>query len=484
MSGRRRSSSAAAMALSYRAAAVGFELTALTLAVLLAMACEQPVSEPPGVPEPDMTEMEPQVAKRLRETRSAILADPRSADGWGRFGMVAHAHELWEEARTAYHHAEELDPSNERWPYYLGEVLSVIGTDLEAAERAFRRAMALRPDYGPAHMRLGNVLVARDRVEDAAAQFERAIALQPDLEPARVALAQIRLSQGELEDSAALLEGVLAEAPRHGQALSTLAQVYMRQGRRGEAREIAERARDPASYNLYSDPLMSEVVAEGVSSVQLWERAKSFFEVGNYEQAARGLRLVVDLQPSNAGAHHQLAISYGNLGDLERSRYHLERTVNLDPESVEPRIQLATVHLEQHNPSAAVEHLQKALELAPEDPDAAWLLGKALMSAGDLSGALASFEQAKATGLEVPGWAHNEWGSALAQAGQADAALAQFRAALADDPDNAQALFYTGLVLEGSGRTEEALESYCRSMRAEPDSPAAARLQALGRDCN
>jgi tetratricopeptide (TPR) repeat protein len=466
----------------HRAASIGFALAALCLPVLLAVACEQPVSEPPRVPEPDMTDMEPLVEKRLRETREAVLADPRSAEAWGRFGMVAHAHDLLEDAVPAYQRAQELDPTDVRWPYYLGEVLSVLGTDLEGAERALRRTLELRPGYAPAHMRLGNVLLARDRVEAAAAELELALELEPTLQPTRVALAQVRLSQGELEDSEKLLLEILAEAPRHAQALSTLGQVFMRQGRRDEAREIAARARSAARYNLYSDPLMGEVDSEVRSSVVLWERAKAFFENGNYEQAARGLRLVVELQPSNADAHLQLAIAYGNLGDSERARYHLERTVTLDPDYVEPRIRLAIVHLDQEDPTAAVEHLRKALELDPEDPDAGWLLGKALVSAGDLRGGLASYEQARAKQPEVPSWAHNDWGSALAQAGQPDAALAHFQTVLEEDPDNAQALFYTGLVLEGLGRLEEALESYCRSIRAEPNPPATARLEALGRD--
>lgn len=475
---RRSGSSPETRLVSYRPALVGS-----VLAVLLAVACDQPAAESPHVPEPDMTDMEPQVEKRLRKTRSVVLANPQSADAWGRFGMVTHAHELWDEAQTAYRQAEKLDPTDERWPYYLGDVLSVLGTDLEAAEQAFRRALELRPGYAPAHMRLGNTLVLRDRIQAAAAQFERALELEPKLQPARVALAQIRLSEGQLELSEELLAEVLAAAPRHGRALSTLAQVYMRQGRRAEAREIAAQVRSAARYNLFSDPLMGQVDSEGRSAVVLWERAKAFFDNGNYEQAARGLQLVVELQPSNADAHQQLAVAYGNLGNLERSRYYLERTVTLKPHLVEPRLQLATVHLEQQNPTAAVEQLRRALELAPDDPDAGWLLGKAQVLAGDLSAGLASFEQSKVRGLEVPVWAHNEWGSALAQAGAPAAARDHFLAALAADADNAQALFYLGLLLEGSGHTDAAVEHYCRSLEAQAKPSTLARLQALGRAC-
>ena len=85
--------------------------TVLLPMALLAVACERSTSERPvAVPEPDMTNMEPQVEQRLRETRSAVFANPQSASAWGRFGMVAHAHGLWEDALPAYRQAQTLDP--------------------------------------------------------------------------------------------------------------------------------------------------------------------------------------------------------------------------------------------------------------------------------------------------------------------------------------------------------------------------------------
>ncbi len=464
----------------------------LFVLALLALACG-PSGSGPGVPaegdernvpQPDMNGMEARVEQRLRETRGAVLTGLDSAAAWGRFGMVAHAHELWEEALIAYRQAEKLDLEDVRWPYYLGDVLSVVGTEPEIAAQAFRRAVKLRPGYAPAHMRLGKVLLAGAQVEAAVVELQRALELAPDLQPARVTLAQIRLSQGQLERSEEMLGEILEVQSRHAQALAALGQVYMRQGRRDEARVIAQRARTAAVYNLFEDPLMSQVVAEGMSSVLIWERAKAFLDNGNDRQAVLGLRQVVKLKPGNADVHQQLAVAYGNLGELERSRRHLERAVVLAPDRVDALIQLATVQLEQQDPKPAISHLKRILELAPDDPDARWLMGRARVLTGDVSGALAAFEQAAAAGGEVPAWAHNEWGSALARGGRPDAALEQFRAALAADPDDAQAEFYSGLVFEGLGRIGDAVEHYCRSMKAQPNPPAQGRLQALGKRCS
>ncbi len=444
-----------------------------------------PTEAVPPTPDmrPDTREMEPLVAERLEAAEAAVLANPRSAEAWGRFGMVHHAHELWDEAAEAYAKAEQLDAADVRWPYFLGDVLSVLGTDLAGAEAAFRRAMALQADYPPAHMRLGNVLVAANRPEEAARQFERALALEPGLAQARVPLAQIRLSEGDLDAAERHLDLVLAEAPRHGQALAAMGQVYMRQGRREEARAVAELARNPASYNLYSDPLMGQVVNEGASAVLIWERAKSFLENENYEQAVLGLRRVVSLMPTNAEVHLQLAVAYGGLAQLDRARYHLEQAVALDPEAVEPRVRLAGLALDTGDPRSAIPQLRKALELEPGNPEAPWLLGKALVLAGQPVDAMAVFEGAVSRGLEPPAWVRNQWGSALAQSGRPQEAMAQFRAALAADPNDAQAHFFVGLVLEGQGRVDDAVASYCRSIKSDPNPPSATRLQVLGRTC-
>jgi Flp pilus assembly protein TadD len=458
----------------------GGAIVLLSIVVACAPAEDQPVSGQPHVPLPEMTDMEPQVRESLEERRTAVQKNPMSAEAWGRFGMVAHAHELWAEAEIAYRQAEKLDRQEKRWPYFLGDVMSVIGTDLKGSENAFRRAIELYPSYAPAHMRLGNTLVANNFPTEAAVEFERALELEPDFDQAKVPLAQIRLSQGDLAAAESLLSEVLEHSPRHGQALSTLAQVLMRQGRREDARTIADRARDPASYNLFKDPLMSEVVAEGVSSIELWERAKSFFESGDYKQAVLGLRRVVELQPDNPTVHQQLGVAYGNIGQLELSRRHLERAVSLETDSVSSRIQLALLLLELGRPSEAIPHLEAARSIADDDPDAGWLLGRARLMSGDAGGAIGAFEQAAATGLEPPAWAENEWGRALIESDRHEEGLARLREVLARDPGNSQALFYVGLVLEGTGRIDEAVVNYCRSQSP----PAAARLRVLGRTCS
>lgn len=442
----------------------------------------------PAIPQPDMTDMEEVVAKRLRETREAVVRQPDSAAAWGRFGMVAHAHELWSEAETAYRQAQRLDLEDPRWPYFLGDVMSVVGTDLDGAAKAFRRSLDLRPGYAPSHMRLGKVLIAEGRGREAAKELRRALEISPDLQPARVALAQVELAEGKLKSAEQKLDRVLKAAPRHAQALSTLGQIYMRQGRRDQARQIARRARGAAIYNLYSDPMMGEVVNEGVSSVLIWERAKAFLDNGDYEQAAVGLEQVAGQISNNADLHQQLAMAYRNLEQPSLAVDHLEKALGIRDDLVEPRVQLGWLLLDYQKPAEALPHLERAVKLAPQDPDAGWLLGRAKVLLGDLRPGIKLFEaeeaKAQAAGRSVPAWVHNDWGSALAQTGRPLTALEHFERALELDPDDPQSLFYAGLVHEGRGDRSTAHDYYCRSMKAQPNPPAANRLRAMGKTCN
>lgn len=439
---------------------------------------------PAPVPRPDLAGMEPQVREAIVAGQEAIEKSPRSADPWGRYGMVCHAHDLFDEAAAAYRQALSLAPEEMRWHYFLGDVLFTVGTDMEGAESHLARAAELRPDYGAAHLRLAKAQFALGKPE-AGAAFARALALDPGLLPAKVGLAQVRLGEGRAEEAAELLEEVLREQPRNGRALATLAQAYTRQGRREEAREIAERARDAAEYNLFSDPLMSEVVAQGVSSNVLWARAKAYLEAGDYPQAILGLERVAALLPENPGVHHQLAFAYRESGDRERALRHLERAVALEPDRADARVQLAGMLLEDGRTEAAAAHLRRVYEKEADDPEAGWLLAGALFRGGDTEGAITVFAgsaaRAARAGSPVPAWAHDDWGNALAQHGRFEEAAEHFRAALAADPDSAQSLFHLGLAMEGLGRGEEAVGYYERAMEVNPNDLIASRLDALRR---
>ena len=61
----------------------------------------------------------------------------------------------------------------------LGSTLQSLGR-LEEAEKSYKRAVTINPNYAEAHYNLGTLLYALDRSEQAIISYKKALVLAPD----------------------------------------------------------------------------------------------------------------------------------------------------------------------------------------------------------------------------------------------------------------------------------------------------------------
>ncbi|MGE0723082.1 MAG: tetratricopeptide repeat protein, partial [Alphaproteobacteria bacterium] len=104
-------------------------------------------------------------------------------------------------------------------------------------------------------------------------------------------------------------------------------------------------------------------------------------------------------------------------------------------------------------------------------------------AAGDVAGARAEFDRARSI---APAQArfHANAGAARRALGQADAAIEAYRAALARDPDEAEALNGLGTLLQRRGEASAAIDLYRRALAVRPDHAlAAGNLATALLDC-
>ncbi len=93
--------------------------------------------------------------------------------------LAAPPREVMPKAREAAQKALTLDDQLVEAHAALGLILNTYDYDFAGAEREFKRAIELNPNYATAHQFYGELLMYLDRREDADAEFRRALELDP-----------------------------------------------------------------------------------------------------------------------------------------------------------------------------------------------------------------------------------------------------------------------------------------------------------------
>jgi tetratricopeptide (TPR) repeat protein len=419
------------------------------------------------------------------------------------------------EAIEALRLALVQDPESPQLRISYAEVLARAGR-LTAAEAEARRAVELAgPGQGaaPADAQrvLGKVLLARGRIGAA----EEALLRATRIEAERVRSARAAPSE-ELEEGAIDPEAwrVLADARlRRSDAAAAqatgedLAKIDPVAGA-GVLRELAGsllEANDAARAELAARRATELARSDG-AGWKLLSRAQE--EQGHLDQARRSIEQALVDDPSDPEA----LLSAGQLslhqGDLAAARGWFQQLLRVAPDEGTAQLRVASSWLDSKRPGEALE-----VVAAADSPEALYLRGVALSRLRRWPEAVAVLERIGAGTSELHASACALRGTALSRlgrseeairvlrdgatraprdptllfalgeaydrAGQRDAALAQMRAVLRVNPEQAEAMNYLGYAYaEGNERLEEAEALLTRALRAEPDN--AYYLDSLG----
>ena len=217
-------------------------------------------------------------------------------------------------------------------------------TNLEGADRASQRALALAPDLAEAHVSRGLHHVVRGEHDLAEARFGRALELDPELFEALYFYGRVVFQQGMLEEEAALYERAERVRPEDFQIPILLRQVYQSLGRSDEALAAARRGVDGAEKYLQLNPDDTRALNLGFGSlVTLGEKDRAV------EWAERSLALDAD----NADTLYNLACGFSMMGEIDRALDCMQRAClhgltiaewaendsDLDPLRGDPRFQ-------------------------------------------------------------------------------------------------------------------------------------------------
>ena len=223
--------------------------------------------------------------------------------------------ELLPQSKAAALKALALDDTLAEAHTSLGAAKELYEWDFTGAEREYRRAIELNPNYAVAHHRYAMFLTRMGRIEESQAEFRRALELDPLSLPINTDAARPFYRSGDYDRAIEQLRKAIEIDPNFPLAHRLLAHMYTGMGRYEEA--IAE-ARKAAAL---SGPTPQAGGPPQVSSQLAYIYAKA----GRVREA----RQVLDeLERSPKRRNDQLyaqALAYATLGDRERAFALMEK---------------------------------------------------------------------------------------------------------------------------------------------------------------
>ena len=113
------------------------------------------------------------------------------------------------------------------------------------------------------------------------------------------------------------------------------------------------------------------------------ERAMSYFEKGQYQEALIEYRNVAQIDPQDPDAHYRLALTYLKLGgipNLQGAFAELSKTVELDKMNQDAQLKLGELYIIGNEPKKAREQADIVLVSSPQNTEGLLLRGRSLIN--------------------------------------------------------------------------------------------------------
>jgi tetratricopeptide (TPR) repeat protein len=389
---------------------------------------------------PDVSRLAPLLRDRVRERYSLLEKTiARGATGeeigraYGDVGLMFMAAEYLEAAATSLHNAQALDPSNPRWPYYLGQFYLARGERAQALTY-FHRASALRPTDFPTLIWLGEMYLDQGRPDDAQRVFAGAVTLQPQSAAAVSGVGRALVAQGKTSSATEYLLRALELEPEATSLHYPLAMVYRSLGELDKAdAHLRQRGRREATF---SDPLMDEYRALLESALAYQNRGLLALQAGDNATAAALFRRGLELEPDNPAIGTVLGTALYQLGQVEAAIKQFEGVLRQSPTYARAHFSLGVILVSQKRYQEALKRFEAAVRSEPDYVEARLNL---------------------AAGLQVMG--------------RSEEALTHYKQVVQLDPREAEAWIEGAGVLVHLGRYQEAHDWLAKAKKALPEEP-------------
>ncbi len=250
------------------------------------------------------------------------------------------------------------------------------------ASQLFSQVIAIEPQHGHAHFRLGNALFALDRPQQALGEFKTAGELSDAAPNPNLAIAQLYHQSGKLDEAETWFQQAIAEAPTDAEPNMAMARWQLEV--RGNLQTAERHAEDAA--RLDPDSIEAPLILGIVAMCR-----------GDHVRAEEFFAAVLKKSPGHFLASNQMAAALVEQHDADRRLQAWELAQVLSktyPRNAEVAATLGWVAFHVGEMDEAEKQLRRAISAGNVSRDTAYYYARLLFKRGELAKAKTFLQQA------------------------------------------------------------------------------------------
>ena len=204
--------------------------------------------------------------------------------------------------------------------------------------------------------------------------------------------------------------------------------------------------------------------SNSISASDWFQKGYDAYEAKDLDNAILFYEKVIELDPKDADAYHNLGVAYHHKGEIDKAIPLFEKAIELNPKFSQAYYNLGVAYLKKGIDEKAIPILEKAIKVNPKYSDAYFALGVAYVHLGVVDGtkgnirkAISLYEKAIKVNPKYSD-AYVDLGDAYEDKGNLDKAISLYEEAIELDPGNSSAYYDLGDAYGEKGSTEKKIE--------------------------
>jgi tetratricopeptide (TPR) repeat protein len=244
------------------------------------------------------------------------------------------------------------DDENVAWAYNLRGIILMQQKDYVAADEALHKAIEVNARFTAAHVNMGNLRRATNRMPEAIAEYREAIRIDPSYSLAHAQLGLGLGASGKTNEAIQEYREAIRLNPATPIPHNNLANALRVVKKENEALEEYRKA-------LQVDPNYS---------TGHYNLAIALASRKDFTEAVAEAREATRLDPENARAHNNLGVYLAELGQNDEAILEYREALKLDPKSVATHIRLAHILDRLGREADAVTEFRAVADIEPDNP--------------------------------------------------------------------------------------------------------------------